>query len=1051
MKKKFYKTASIILGALFLLLLLGNFGLNYWLKNNLPDYLKKKTEYVVDYKSLDVHLGTGNILATGISIKNKNPKNEKVLRIDGTVDTLSISRFGIYDALFNKRINVANLKLSKPQLTIILAQNKKNTSEKEKNPLVVKNIDITDGNIQVFQTAQRKLVSVNHLDLKVKNLQMTEESTTNKLPFTFDSYHINAENLFFRTKGLYVFTAKYLVTEDNQFSIKDFAMIPLVSHKNFLKLFPEKKNLFDFKSSEMEFEDVVLKDNKIILTKVRFENPEMKMFSSNVKPVDKKKDFANDVQLDDVVFNNAKVHIIKADETPAFVGENINVKLSKFLMNEKTAKEKIPFQYGNFKIDGKKVHLIAQQNKFEISDLLITPKLLDLKNVIIKPTVSNSDKMLLDMFAKQIQFKVKDWSFLKNQLRINGQNLLIDGINGKMTAGKNSKTKSRKNDFNFDVRLDDLLVKNSKFQMQGQNGATQFSAGNLNANFKKTVIDKETIKGKVPFHYSDFRVIGQNIGVFSSNENVHIGSLSLHPKLIDLRKITLEPAGSSSNKSSMNLTAKQINIKINEFKFINRDLKLNVENVLIDELNGKILAAENPKKKKPDFSGIAFPLNIKTLNLKNSNLIYDKGNKPLIFKDLNANLQNIEMNSATIKDELPFKTGFYSVSTRNFNYKTQFYNLSASLVKVNKNSGQISNFKMLPTVSRAQFIRMIPVEKDLYNLSANQITMNGTWDLLSSDKFLEASQVTLDGVNADIFRSKIPEDDLTEKPMYAKLLRSIKFPMFIDNLAVKNSVLVYEEDTKKSDGPGKLTFGNFNMKVKNLNSNKMNGKPTNVSIGINCSFMKASPMKVNWNFDTKSLDNTFFISGNISDLSAPRINPFIEPYLNIRATGLISDLVFDFKGNDRGIGGKFILTRKDLKIALLNKAGEKNVVLSAVANIFVKSNSGNSPEAVQVENVERDNTKSFFNLFWRGIEQGLKKTLVGKSIVKTEENIKSSVEATKETIQKTKQTAQEAKSGVKEGIDLLKGKDGEKKPKKEKKKPKEKGFFQRIFDKKSDS
>ena len=184
------------------------------------------------------------------------------------------------------------------------------------------------------------------------------------------------------------------------------------------------------------------------------------------------------------------------------------------------------------------------------------------------------------------------------------------------------------------------------------------------------------------------------------------------------------------------------------------------------------------------------------------------------------------MNESTIKQKIPFKTGFYSLTTRDFKYHTKFYNMSASLLKINKNLMQISNFALLPTVSRAQFIRMIPTEKDLYDIRINQITMNGNWYFLAANKFLEASQVTISGANANIFRSKIPKDDLTEKPLYSKLLRSVKFPMLIKNLDLKNSVLVYEEDTKKSDGPGKLVFNNFNLNAKNINSAKMKRNPT---------------------------------------------------------------------------------------------------------------------------------------------------------------------------------------------------------------------------------
>ena len=492
--------------------------------------------------------------------------------------------------------------------------------------------------------------------------------------------------------------------------------------------------------------------------------------------------------------------------------------------------------------------------------------------------------------------------------------------------------------------------------------------------------------------------------------------------------------------------AQVLQLKINNWEFINNKLNLDVETVLLSQLNGRIKTANNPKKKKPTFEGIQFPLKIKNVIVKNSNLEIDSKNQPLVFKDLNANIQHIEMNDQTIKDGIPFKTGNYSLTTRNFIYKTKFYNLSASLLKLNKNTIQISNFAMKPTVSRAQYIKMIPTEKDLYDLKINQVNANGKWDLASATKFLDVENITINNMDANIFRSKIPNDDLTVKPMYSQLLRSIKFPVFVKNLEVKNSLLVYEEDTKKSDGPGKLTFNNFNMNVKNLNSGKMKGKPTLVPIAITCKFMNASPMNVKWSFDTANRNDAFAISGNISDLPASRINPFIEPYLKIQATGLISDLIFNFKGTQHGINGTLKMVHQNLKIAILKQTGEKDKILSAVANIFVKTDSGIYPESVVVENVERDKTKSFFNMFWRGIEQGLKKTLIGKNAPKAEQSIKNTVGNTKSALEQNKIELQETKTEVKEKVETVKEKIQEKKEV-----VKEKGFFKNLFKKKSDS
>ena len=858
MKNKYFRIFSIVAGILLLLLLIINFGLNFWLKNNLDHYIKKNSHYIVSYKTLAVDLGTGNIKATGITINNKNPQNHEIVRFQGTVDTLSIARLGIYDAIFNQSINTSNLVLSKPNLNIILPQKKTDKKAKKQNDITVDNIKINDGNIQVFKPTKQKLLSVSDFNLVVENLQLTEESTGEKLPFSYDYYEISGKNFFFRPDNVYAFTAKYITTKDGQMSLKDFAMNPLLSYANFTKYYPKKRNLFDFKSSEMEFKDMVLKDDKITLTKVRFENPDLKMFTTNVKPLEKKKSFTYDVQLEDVLFNNAKINILNPNGAPLFAAGDLTMKINKFAMNEQTAKGNIPFQYNDFTINGKEVFYSSNTQNVNVEALSINPKSANLQAVSVKSTVSKSDKTLLDIDAKQVNLAIKEWNFVENKL------------------------------------------------------------------------------------------------------------------------------------------------------------KLNIDNVVINELNGKIKGSTSPKKKvKPAFEGISFPLIVKNVSLKNSNLIYDKGSQPLTFKDLNANIQNIELNANTIKGEIPFKIGNYSFTTRNFNYKTEFYNLSSSLVKVNKNTIQISNFAMLPTVSRAQFIRMIPAEKDLYDIKVNQISVNGSWDFFSNNKFLEAFDVKLNGVNANIFRSKIPADDLKEKPMYSKLLRSIKIPMFINNLAINNSLLVYEEDTKKSEGPGKLTFNNFSLKAKNINSGKMKGKPTQIPITINCLFMNASPMNVNWNLDTASATDAFSISGNVSDLPASRINPFIEPYLKVRASGLIADLIFNFKGNYQGLNGSLKMKHKDLKIAIIRETGEKNKLLSAVANVFVRSNSDKYPESVPVEKVERDKTKSFFNLFWKGIEQGLKKTLIGKNALKKEENIKKTIETTKTKIENTKENIKKMKTDVK--------------------------------------
>ncbi|WP_343644073.1 hypothetical protein [Chryseobacterium sp.] len=876
---RWIKNLLITFGILAVILLAANFGLNIWLKTQLPEYIKKNTAYKVSYKTLDVDLGTGNIFAVGITINSKNPQNTDVIGLQGTIDTLKISRFGIYDAVFNKRISSSDLLLAKPVLNVILAKPVDRKTGKKRNPVLFENIRISKGKIAVFRHTKQKFLSVQQLDLYVENLQMTEESVENKLPVVFDKYSIKGQKFFLRPDETYAVTISRINTSNGQMAVENFRLTPLLSFAQFKKFYPKKAQLFEFAVPKMDFTDVILNKNKVSLTNADFENPVLTVYNTGVKTKKAEKKTNFEVDLKNIKLNNAIVKITKPD----------------------------------------------------------------------------------------------------------GNNLL--------------------------------------------------SVGNLSVNINQLMFNKETSEQIIPIGYKDFTIAARNIE-YSNAQDITIRSLAMKPANGEIWDVVLKPGHPAERKAAVVLKTDHIAFNINKLEFVDKKLNVDLKDLLVENVNGTFKAGEKRANKSAG-PGIINSFIIRKTSLKNSNITYDKGKQPLTFHDLNATVNNIELSPKPNQPGMSFKVKDYYITTRNLAYKTQFYNMSLGLLKLNKNKVQINNFAMKPLVSRAQFIKMIPVERDLYDIKAGQITAEGEWDLFSQNKMINASQVGIESANANIFRSKIPKDDPKIKALYSKMLRSIKIPMTIHNLDLKNSVLVYEEDTPESMGPGKLTFSNFNMNVKNLNSAKIKGKPTKVDININCSFMNLSPLSVNWNFDVADHNDRFAISGKTTGLPANGINPFIRPYLHVTATaGTIQEMLFNFKGNPAGLQGTFNLKHKDLKIAVLNKNNhEKKGFLTAVANVFLRSDSGRFPEAVTVENVERDPTKSFFNLFWRGIEQGLKKTLIGKNVEKTEKKVKEAVSSVKDMKQSVKEIKQEIKNKKE-----TPGAEGEKKEKK--------GFLNNVFRKK---
>ncbi|WP_027378738.1 hypothetical protein [Chryseobacterium daeguense] len=885
--KKWVKKFAVGLGILLVIILLANFGLNIWLKTQLPNYIKNNTDYKVSYKLLEVDLLSGNIFSTGISVNSKNPKNNNVIGLQGTVDTLKLSRFGIYDAIFNKQINSSDLLLSKPNLNITLAKPVDNKTGKKRNPVLFKNIRINDGQISIFRHTKQKFLSVQDLNLFVENLQMTEESVENQLPVVFDKYDIKGSNFFVRPDDVYALKISSIKTSGGHMEVENFQLIPLLSIDQLKRFYPKRTKLYQFGIPKMEFKDVTLKKNIVSLGNAYFERPNLLIYNTDAVPVKVKKPTDFELNLEDVKMKNAMVQIIKP----------------------------------------------------------------------------NGNKLL---FAK-----------------------------------------------------------------------------NLSLDVNKLKFDKKTREEVIPVGYKSFQFSGQDV-LFSNHQNYQIEDIALNQNSGELKNVSITPNTADPGRRAMNLQANLVAFNINKFEFIDRRLNLDIKDVIVDQVRGSLKIGPKIANRVRRKNNVELIL-VRKVSLKNSNVTYDKDSEPLTFNELNATINNVEYKSKPDGYGHTLKVGNYFLTTKNFAYRTQFYSMTVGLLKLNKNKVQINSFAMKPLVSRAQFIKMIPVERDLYDITANQITADGNWDLFSQNKSINASNVTIQSADANIFRSKIPKDDPKEKPLYSRMLRSIKIPLIVNNLDLKNSKLVYEEDTPQSDGPGKLTFGNFNMNVKNLNSAKTKGKPTRVDIKINCSFMNLAPLAVNWNFDVADQRDIFNISGRTLNLPAAGINPFMRPYLHVTATGTIQEMLFNFNGNPKGLRGRFNLRHKDLKVSILDKNNEeKKGFLSAVANLLVKSNSGRLPQDVIIEDVERDPTKSFFNLFWKGIEQGLKKTLIGINIDKAKKTVNNTIS----TVKDVKKSVSGMKESVKEiGREIRKSPDHkETKPAGQEKE--KKGFLKGVFRKK---
>lgn len=354
--------------------------------------------------------------------------------------------------------------------------------------------------------------------------------------------------------------------------------------------------------------------------------------------------------------------------------------------------------------------------------------------------------------------------------------------------------------------------------------------------------------------------------------------------------------------------------------------------------------------------------------------------KPIFtIKKILLKLEGILITDATLQEKIPLHYKKYTLVCDSLYYKpSSFYRITVGKISTENNFLKINKFSVLPEYSRKVFVQKLEKEKDIYTLKLDSAHLNNLkWGFKNNRFFFNASSLVVNHLDANIYRSKIPKDDLSKKPLYNALLRKIKFPMKIDSLQIRKSKLVYEEEIDFSKGPGILTFDHFNLQTTAIQSGFELKKADDTKITVDCQFMKNSALHVNWSFNVLDPKDSFHIQGRISNFDVVALARFTKPYINTSFTGTFKTYQFNFYGNDSNTTGNASLVYDDLKVTLFQKKNpEKKAKLkTAIANIILKNDSDERAKKAAVA-LDRIPEKSFYNFLWRAIAESLKKILV---------------------------------------------------------------------------
>lgn len=372
---------------------------------------------------------------------------------------------------------------------------------------------------------------------------------------------------------------------------------------------------------------------------------------------------------------------------------------------------------------------------------------------------------------------------------------------------------------------------------------------------------------------------------------------------------------------------------------------------------------------------------IKNVEVSNGSLEYfkkDTSELTLSCNLLHLSLENIIVDSNTLKQPIPFHYGEHSISGTSFFYRmNKLYDLEAKTFELEKNAVTLDSLRIKPRYNKYQFQTQIPHEKAWVDLSVPRTQiLNTEWKLNQDSLAFSASKIILSAADLYLYKDNRLRDNPYFKPLYSKLVRDLPLKVNVDSISVQDAAITFQLRTKKEPPPGLVYFQDVNGTIAHVTNigMKESGFPR-TTVRADALFMKESKIHLDWSFDISNRVDEFKVSGKLSRISEQGINYFLTPAMNVAAEGAINELAFNFAGNNNVAFGDMYIHYDALRIHLLKKDGRRRRRwISAILNFILRNKLDGPIEKKGIE-VKRDQTKSFWNFLWEMVKDGSIKSI----------------------------------------------------------------------------
>jgi hypothetical protein len=863
------------------------------------------------------YLPAGEIITPELSASYK--KNT-VLNL--SVDKLSIYQADIKKALFKKELNVAQISIKNPVISVINFPYKIDGESKVKQLLPK---DLTDSaktlnekqntvedslQNETYKTILKKmlvgnlnLININSIVVDSGFFSYVRKDSSGHNFFSLKTkLSVKAKKIYFRTDTSEI-TSNFLFSQNIIAQFSDFTT-EISGNKNSFKI---KNAVYSSSDSALKADFVRILPEKNHSDSLNSESEfSMLIPTITVKGIDFEK-FMNQKKL-----------------------EIRNVRAQKPIIN---------VLFFNQKTDESETDSVKKIKTFKFPKTL---KSLSIRNIYI---AGGSLRLSRISDGKYITFSKTGFDF---QI----ENLFSDSTqNNKLFPVRTQKALLTLIDFSYPLS-------DSIYRIQADTIRCFLSDGKLfGRNFKlsydsASVFDTKTyIASKNKLFWISipkFNSEGVDFKEFIINKSLNIANIDLKFPEISILKLT-----SSKEKNTVGEIEKMLQQKITKkIKHLRID-NLSFENADIKYQNIKKTTRENNQRFQ--ISGSVRDFDTDTVKFRTPGRMF-------LCRDISLKLGNF---TSFFKDSLyRFSLDSVNISTEN---KT---------VNINK-------LHLFPTCGRQEFaLRNRNFQKGMMFLNTGSITIkNFDYTRFIENRGIKIGSADIENLNFRVFKDKqLPEDSSFRPKFPLDLLKNSKKYVCIDSVRLHNSDFVSEQNSVKSEKSGMISINNIDAVISNItNDSTQFDKRRFIRARMNGMLMGQALMSVSFRFPLENPEE-YLYAGSVDTFDLKILNPVLinSAFLSINQ-GTANTFNFSVEATPDRAEGKMQFYFYDLKMTVIDTAGTKKSFLSTLAGAVLPSDNptkGRNPKTKEgTISADRLPYKSIYSLWTQSLISGAYSTL----------------------------------------------------------------------------